>query len=85
MDNIVDMNPGSAQQWLDLGFSLRRRAQFGEAINAFNSAIESVDAQWEKASGQERLVLSDIKKKSLASIGLIQEINGFVNVDLMNP
>jgi hypothetical protein len=27
----------------------------------------------------------EIKRKSLASVELIQEINGFVNVDLMNP
>ena len=27
----------------------------------------------------------DIKRKAQASIELIQEINGFVNTDLMNP
>ena len=27
----------------------------------------------------------EIKRKSLASVELMQEINGFVNVDLMNP
>lgn len=85
MNNIFDTESRSAAQWLDLGFSLRRSAKFGEAINAFNSAIEAVEKQWASASEQERLTLSDIKKKSLASIGLIQEINGFVNVDLMNP
>ena len=27
----------------------------------------------------------EIKRKSLASVELMQEINGFVNADLMNP
>ena len=53
--------------------SLRRSCRFGEAINAFRAAAEAPDAT------------EEIKRKSLASVELIQEINGFVNVDLMNP
>ena len=52
---------------------LRRSCRFGEAINAFRAAAEAPDAT------------EEIKRKSLASVELIQEINGFVNVDLMNP
>ena len=53
-----------------------RQTRFGDAINAFSRAAEL-------ASGE--LKNSDIKKKSLASIEVIQEIIGFVNKDLMNP
>ena len=52
---------------------LRRNSRFGEAINAFRAAADAPDAT------------DEIKRKSLASVELIQEINGFVNVDLMNP
>jgi hypothetical protein len=52
---------------------LRRSSRFGEAINVFRAAAEAPDAT------------EEIKRKSLASVELIQEINGFVNVDLMNP
>ena len=51
----------------------RRNKRFGDAINMYRAAAEAPDAT------------DDIKRKSLASIDLIQEINGFVNVDLMNP
>ena len=51
----------------------RRNRRFGDAVNMYRSAIEADDAT------------EEIKRKSLASIELIQEINGFVNVDLMNP
>jgi hypothetical protein len=46
---------------------------FGEAINAYRAAAASEGCP------------EDIKKISLASVELMQEINGFVNVDLMNP
>ena len=52
---------------------LRRNNRFGEAINLYRAAAEAPDAT------------DDIIKKSLASVELMQEINGFVNVDLMNP
>ncbi len=52
---------------------LRRNNRFGEAINFYRAAADSPDAT------------EEIKRKSLASIELMQEINGFVNVNLMNP
>ena len=52
---------------------LRRICHFGEAINAFREAASAPDAT------------DEIKRKALVSVELIQEINGFVNVDLMNP
>jgi hypothetical protein len=51
----------------------RRNKRFGDAINMYNAAAEAPDAT------------DEIKRKSLASIDLIQEINSFVNVDLLNP
>lgn len=51
----------------------RQNKRFGEAINDFRAAISSPDASVE------------LKDKCQASIELIQEINGFVNVDLLNP
>ena len=52
---------------------LRRNRRFGEAINLYRAAAEAPDCT------------EDIKIRSLASVELIQEINGFVNTDLMNP
>ena len=52
---------------------MRRSNRFGEAINIYRAAAAAPDAT------------DDIIKKSLASVELIQEINDFVNVDLMNP
>ena len=63
----------SAEQWLELALELRRECKFGEAINAFRQAAASEDAS------------EEIKTKARVSVELIQEINGFVNVDLMNP
>ena len=63
----------TAQELFDSGVELRKNRRFGEAMNAFRGAADSPDAT------------DDIKRKSLASVELIQEINGFVNVDLMNP
>lgn len=63
----------SALQWMEMAQELRRECRFGEAINAFREAAAAEDAT------------EDIRKKALVSVELIQEINGFVNVDLMNP
>ena len=61
------------RELFELGQELRRNRKFGEAINAFRAAAAAPDC------------IEDIKKRSLASVELIQEINGFVNTDLMNP
>lgn len=58
---------------LEKAEQLRRENRFGEAINAFREAAASEDAS-------EELI-----RKCQASVELIQEINGFVNADLMNP
>ena len=68
-DNIVN----SAAELIKLGDCLRRENKFGEAINAYNAAAASEDAT------------DEIRRKARVAIELIQEINGFVNVDLMNP
>lgn len=74
MDNISDIISGkSAAQLIELGDSLRRENSFGEAINAYSAAASASDAT------------EDIRTKARVAIELIQEINGFVNVDLMNP
>jgi len=62
-----------AEKLLEKAEQLRRECSFGEAINAFREAAASADAT------------EDIRRKCEASIELIQEINGFVNTDLMNP
>ena len=71
--NNVFMSADSARELLEKAEELRRNCRFGEAINFYRAAAEAPDAT------------EDIKRKSLASVELIQEINGFVNVDLMNP
>lgn len=62
-----------ALELLEKAEQLRRECLFGDAINMYRAAAEAPDAS------------EEIKRKSLASIDLIQEINGFVNADLMNP
>lgn len=52
---------------------MRRNNKFGEAINVFRAAAAAPDAT------------DEVIRKALASVELIQEINGFVNTDLMNP
>lgn len=63
----------TAEKLLGKAEQLRRECRFGEAINAFREAAAAED------------VTEDIRRKALASVELIQEINGFVNVDLLNP
>ena len=63
----------TAQELLDKAEELRRHCRFGDAINFYRAAAETPD------------VSEEIKRKSLASVELMQEINGFVNTDLMNP
>ena len=63
----------TALEYFERGQELRKNKMFGEAINAYMAAASSPDCP------------EDIKKISLASIELLQEINGFVNADLMNP
>ena len=62
-----------AEELLAQAEELRRNNRFGEAINVFLAAADAPDAT------------DAVKRKSLASVELIQEINDFVNVDLMNP
>ena len=63
----------TASELFDKAQDHRRNKRFGDAINMYRAAADAPDTT------------DDIKRKSLASIDLIQEINGFVNVDLMNP
>ena len=70
---IVVMSADTAKALLEKAEVLRRNCQFGEAINLYRAAAAAPDAT------------EEIKRKSLASVELMQEINGFVNVDLMNP
>lgn len=63
----------TAKELLEQAEELRRHNRFGEAINVYRAAAAAPDAS------------EEIKRKSLASVELMQEINSFVNVDLMNP
>jgi len=62
-----------AVELLNRAEQLRRECRFGDAINTFREAADAPD------------VTEEIRRKALASVELIQEINGFVNVDLLNP
>ena len=59
----------TARELLEQAEELRRNCRFGEAINLYRAAAEAPDAS------------EEIKRKSLASVELMQEINGFVNVE----
>ena len=63
----------NAKELLERAEELRRNNRFGDAINVYREAADAPDAT------------DDIRRKALASVELMQEINGFVNVDLMNP
>ena len=63
----------TAEQLFKIAQECRRNRRFGDAINLFRAASTAPDAT------------EDIRRTCLASIDLIQEINGFVNTDLMNP
>ena len=67
------MTEMSARELLEQAEELRRNCRFGKAINFYRAAADAPDAT------------DEIKRKSLASVELMQEINGFVNVNLMNP
>lgn len=73
MSTTLNYTSYTAAELIDLGDSLRRENKFGEAINAYNAAIAAEDAT------------DEIRTKARVAVELIQEINGFVNVDLMNP
>lgn len=73
MVDIMNEFDISAKELLGRAEELRRNCMFGEAINFYRAAAAAPDAS------------EEIKRKSLASVELIQEINGFVNTDLMNP
>ena len=70
---IVKADNMHAEKLLEKAEQLRREARFGEAMNAFREAASAPDAS------------EELRRKCLASVELIQEINGFVNVDLLNP
>ena len=72
-NKIIVMSADSARELLEKAEELRRNCRFGDAINFYRAAAQAPDAS------------EEIKRKSLASVELMQEINGFVNVDLMNP
>ena len=72
-NKIIVMSADTARELLEKAEELRRNCRFGDAINFYRAAAQAPDAS------------EDIKRKSLASVELMQEINGFVNVDLMNP
>ena len=63
----------TAAELISLGDKLRRENIFGEAMNAYRAAASAEDAT------------EEIRTKARVAVELIQEINGFVNVDLMNP
>lgn len=63
----------TAEELLDKAEEFRRNCRFGEAINLYRAAAAASDAS------------EAIRRKALASVELMQEINGFVNTDLMNP
>lgn len=63
----------TAEELFDIAQEHRRNRRFGDAINIYMEVIEAPDAT------------DEMRQSAVASIELIQEINGFVNTDLMNP
>ena len=71
MGNITDIR--IALDLFEKAQEHMRNKRFGGAINAFRAAAAAPDAD------------DILRSRALASVELIQEINGFVNTDLMNP
>lgn len=67
-----------------MGVFYRQHSCFGDAVNAFQRAMEmaSDEVRSGSLSPEDAATLSS---RASASIGLILEINSFVNTDLMNP
>jgi hypothetical protein len=63
----------TAEQLFEMAQEYRRTLRFGDAINMYRAAADAPDAT------------EDIKRRSPASVDLVQEKNGFVNTDLTNP
>ena len=63
----------TASELYEIAQEHRRNKRFGDAINMYRETADAPDAT------------EEIRRKALASIDLIQEINGFINADLMNP
>ena len=63
----------TATELFDIAQEHRRNRRFGDAVNIYMEVVESPDATDEQ------------RRTAAVSIELIQEINGFVNVDLLNP
>ena len=63
----------TASELFEIAQEHRRNKCFGDAINMYQAVAEAEDAT------------EQLKKQCIASIELIQEINSFVNVDLLNP
>lgn len=63
----------TAEELFDIAQEHRRNRRFGDAINIYMEVIEAPDST------------DEMRQSAVASIELIQEINGFVNTDLMNP
>lgn len=81
----------------DIAVGLRQNARFGEAINMFMRAADESSALLSRIDAADHRNCSDcapedirnallqIRSRAKASVELLQEINGFVNTDLMNP
>ena len=63
----------TASELFEIAQEHRRNKRFGDAINMYKAAMEAEDAT------------EQMKARCVVSVELIQEINGFVNVDLLNP
>ena len=63
----------TAEQLFEMAQEYRRTLRFGDAINMYRAAAAAPDAT------------EELKRRALASVELVQEINGFVNTGLMNP
>ena len=63
----------TAEQLFEMAQEYRRTLRFGDAVNMYRAAAAAPDAT------------EELKRRALASVELVQEINGFVNTDLMNP
>lgn len=95
-----DLNTAAAHvcRSYELAVGLRQNARFGEAINVFRTVADRCESLISDMASQDlsdaasssdhdeiKNTLLQMRSRAIASIELLQEINGFVNTDLMNP
>ncbi len=73
-----------AQGFFDAGTQKRAEQAWGDAINLYMDCIHTLDGFASEIEDEQEKAFW-LREKASAAIEFIDDIRGFVNVDLMNP